>query len=352
MRRLPFASIAMRPVIVLLLASALAAPSLHAQVGYDAPKARVEVMGLKHWTLQMLRDSVRHYVPGQDLHDAACMATLREKLGFADALVNHYMGMTGPGSEFLLIKVVEPQERGRVRWNTVPRDSLQSLRSDYAPLVLPVTDTSGHVWTGRFMNYLQYGDSTRRIMAAQRMMKQYRQPTAPADAQRLNAFLRTQQSDSARRLALRALGRDGFWVNRMSAAVVLSNFGARDSTWHALVHALRDPNENVHAAAMSVLWGMTPRPVDWRPAVEDLRAVLGGTNVASVGQVFTILVRTKVAPELASALLHDNADWLLDHLGSEAPMVAGDARALLVRLNRGTDLGPSRAAWEAWAKAL
>ena len=26
-----------------------------------------------------LRDSIRHYVPGQDLHDVACMVTPREK---------------------------------------------------------------------------------------------------------------------------------------------------------------------------------------------------------------------------------------------------------------------------------
>lgn len=41
---------------------------------YDAPKGRVEVMGLKHWTLPMLR----------------------EKLGFADALVATYTGFIVP----------------------------------------------------------------------------------------------------------------------------------------------------------------------------------------------------------------------------------------------------------------
>lgn len=114
----------------------------------------------------MLRDSIRHYVPGQDLHDAACMVTLREKLGFADALVTTYEGLNGPGSEFLLIKLVEPQDRERVRWNAVPLDSFQSLRPDYAPFIVPITDSSGGVWIGRFMNWLEHGDSATRVLVA------------------------------------------------------------------------------------------------------------------------------------------------------------------------------------------
>ena len=151
---------------------------------------------------------------------------------------------------------------------------------------------------------------------------------------------------------MRAVQQDGFWVNRMSAAVVLSNFGARDSTWYTLAHALRDPHEAVRGAAAGSLNALSPRAVDWTPAIDDLRALLAGTNVSAIGQVFRLLVRTQVDPQLAAALLHDNADWLLDHLGSEAPGVAKDAHALLVRLNGGRDLGASRSAWEAWVMSL
>ena len=309
-------------------------------------------MGLKHWTLPMLRDSIRHYVPGQDLHDAAYMATLREKLGFADALVMTYEGFGPPGAEFLLIKLVEPQERERVRWNTVPVDSFQSLRPDYAPLIVPITDTAGGVWMGRFMNWLQHGDSATRVLMATDFAKRSKTTTAVDDANRLTAFLRTQQGDTARRRAMRAVQHDGFWVNRMSAAVVLSNFGALDSTWHALAHALRDPHEAVRTTASDAMRAMPTRIVDWTPAVDDLRALLAGTNVSAIGEVFHVLVRTQIDPTLASALLHDNANWLLDHLGSEAPGVATDAHALLVRLNGGRDLGTARIAWEAWVTAL
>lgn len=342
----------MRFPIAALFACAFAPVALSAQAHYDAPKTRVEVMGLKHWTLPMLRDSIRHYVPGQDLHDAACMVTLREKLGFADALVSSYEGVGGSAPEFLLIKLVEPQERERVRWNAVPVDSFQSLRPDYASLVLPVTDTAGGVWIGRLMNWLQYGDSTSRVLAATSFAKRRQAPTAVDDANRLTAFLRTQQGETARQRAVRAVQHDGLWVNRMSAAVVLSNFSAHDSTWYALAHALRDPHESVRAAATSTLTAMPARAVDWTPSVGDLRALLAGTNVSAINQVFRLLVRTQIDPQLASALLRDNGRWLLDHLGSEAPGVANDARALLVRLNGGRDLGTTRSAWETWVAAL
>lgn len=90
----------------------------NAQVGYDSPNGRVEVLGLHRWTLSMLRDSIRHYVPGQDLHDAACMVTLREKLHFVevDVLSLEISSTEEPTKSYLLIKVIEPQQGRHVQW--------------------------------------------------------------------------------------------------------------------------------------------------------------------------------------------------------------------------------------------
>lgn len=334
-----------------LLLAALAPQTLPAQVGYDGPNGRVEVMGLKTWTLPMLRDSIRHYVPGQDLHDAACMATLREKLGFADALVAGY-GSYNSDKVFLLIKVVEPKDRARVQWRKVTVDSLESLHTDYASLILPITDSTGGIWTGRFMNALQFGDSASRAKAAEEMEKAIGRKGEVADAQRLTQFLSEHRDEASGRRALRRVSKDAFWVNRMTAAVVLANFSERDSTWLALVSALRDPNEGVRGAAAGVLRSFPTRTVDWAPAATDLRILLGGTNVAVIGEVFRLLVNTNISPALAGPLLRDNASWVLDHLGSAAPGAASDARALLKKLNGGRDLGATRADWEAWIRTL
>lgn len=139
--------------------------SVGAQVAYDAPGTRVEVLGLHRWTLGALQDSVRRRVPGQSLSDAACMVTLRDSLHFADALVeDHTYSTPGePTRRYLIIKVIEPQDSARVHWRPAPRDSFTVLRPSYAGLVLPVTDSRGRFWMGRLLGGTNVG-ATQKIM--------------------------------------------------------------------------------------------------------------------------------------------------------------------------------------------
>ncbi|MEO5567682.1 MAG: hypothetical protein ABIR92_04285, partial [Gemmatimonadaceae bacterium] len=301
------------------------------------------------WTLTMLQDSIRRYVPGQELHDAACMVTLRDSLHFGEASVVHFE-MAPPGQpprSFLTIKVVEPEQAGRIQWDTHARDEFSSLLPDYAPLVLSMTDSTGGVWRGPLMYWLQFSDSTERQRAVSRAPERGR-----ADAGRVFTFLAGHAVEGDRKRAMRVMKRDGFWANRMTAVAVLSNFAAHDSTWWVLVRALRDPHEGVREAVGSVLRAMPSRPIDWRGSASDLRLLLGGTNLPAMQSVFDLLARTAVAPELARSLLLDNADWVLDHLNSETPMASDSAHRLLVRLNGGRDLGASRSAWATWVRAL
>ena len=97
---------------------------------------------------------------------------------------------------------------------------------------------------------------------------------------------------------------------------------------------------------------MPKRRVDWSPVASDLRLLLNGTNLPSIESVFELLDRTEVSPSLAAPLLRRNAGWLLDHLGSRAPMASDLAHKLLVRLNNGRDLGTKRAPWERWVASL
>jgi hypothetical protein len=321
----------------------------NAQVSYESPKGRVEVLGLRKWTLAMLRDSVRRYVPGQELHDAACMVTLRDSLHFAEASVS-WFSMAPPGAkpqDFLTIKVIEPDQASRVQWNPRIRDEFTSILPDYASVILPITDSSGAVSRGRFEFWLQFPDSASRhdILA--------RNPEARRlDGERVFRFLATRQSASDQRRAMRTLQRDGFWVNRMVAAAVLSNFPAVDSTWWVLAQALRDPREAVRGVALRSLSAMPPRTIDWRPVVTDLRLLVGGTNLPAMEQVFDILGRTNISPSLSAPLLRGNAEWVLDHLNSGTPMAPERAHHLLMRLNGGKDLGRTPEAWTAWVGSL
>ena len=321
----------------------------HAQVAYDSPSGRVEVLGLRRWTLKMLQDSVRHYVPGQELHEAACMVTLRDSLGFADASVARFE-WTPPGQplrSFLTIKVVEPAQASQVQWDVRARSEFTSLLPDYAPLILPVTDARGDVLSGRIDNWLQFSDSGRRELALANAPS-----GARADADRVVEFRRSQRSEPSRQRAMRVLASDGFWVNRMAAVVVLSNFAQHNSTWRALVRALRDPNEGVREAARTVIGTFPPRPVDWRASSKDLRLLVGGTNLPAMGDLFSVLASTSISHDMAASILRDNGDWVLDHLASETPMASQAAHQLLVRLNAGRDLGRSREAWSIWIRSL
>src|SRR5205823_3039317 len=80
---------------------------------------------------------------------AACMVTLRDSLHFADALVQGITYSAGAGAavrNYLVVKVIEPQDANRVRWAPAPPDSLTVLRPAYGAVVLPTTDSLGQLW--------------------------------------------------------------------------------------------------------------------------------------------------------------------------------------------------------------
>lgn len=346
------------PALAIACASLLLAPramaAQHAErrappAAYDSPRGRVEVLGLRRWTLAMLRDSVRRYVAGQELHDAACMVTLRDSLGFAEASVTrHTSAAPGqPKRTYLTIRVVEPDQAARVRWDTRPRSEFSALLPGYAPIALPLTDSAGGLARGRLLFWLQFPDGPAREAAVREAPA-----AARADGALVAEFLAARRSEPERARAMRTLARDGHWVNRMVAAAVLSGFAAHDSTWLALARALRDPHEGVREAAGMALRGLPARPVDWRPAAADLRLLLNGTNLPAITEVFALLARTDVTPDLAPTLLRDNADWILDHLGAETPGARDAAHRLLRRLAGGRDHGADRAAWAAWIATL
>jgi hypothetical protein len=183
--------------------------------------------------------------------------TLRDSLHFADAFVQSLTLVGGPPESggtpevrtYLVIKVVEPRDSARVRWGPSAPDSFKVLRPEFAEVVFPVTDSAGGLWVGRLMWPLQFysRDSTERASALER------QPRARDDAVRLWRFLERRRSESDWRMALRAARRDGPYINRSVATMILANFADRDSTWTTLIEILRDPNGSVRETAKMVL---------------------------------------------------------------------------------------------------
>ena len=302
---------------------------------------RVELIGLRRWTVPMIQDSLRRYAPNDSLLSHACAAVLRDKLHFADASVAVYPA-EGQGKTYIAVTVVEPQDSARVRYRAVPRDSAPDAPG-YAPVRRVVAAD-----TPTYQRLLRRAD----LLRSDR-------PLAPADSELrpalpVRAFARAHRRPADRDRALRVLAADGNARNRAAALVVLGNFAGEDRAWWALADALRDPAPIVSVTAQQLLAGLVqsaPRPVDWRPAAESLRALLDGTNLFAHNAVMEVLAATAVAPDLAPALLCGGGDIAVAKLGSGGLAERRAARRFLTRL-AGRDLGADPAAWRAWAAAL
>jgi hypothetical protein len=155
--------------------------------------------------------------------------------------------------------------------------------------------------------------------------------------------------------AVDVLGHSKVAADRTAAAKAMRNFGDREEAWRVLAAALRDPEDRVSAEASSALQWLrmhAPRKVDWSPALDDLAAVLHGTNLFTFSELVRALAATSVDPGLARPLLGNGGGrLLLAYIGARHDNERQIAHALLVQL-RGADLGQSPEPWQAWLSTL
>jgi hypothetical protein len=322
----------------------VAAHVANAQSTLENDQLRLELIGLKRWTVPMIEDSLRRYAPTDSLLSHACAAILRQKLKFADASVVYYTSSVDdkPMKPYLAVTVVEPQDSVLIRYRGPFRDSLPARRA-WAP-IRTVFEKHNMV----FQQAVQRSDflwSDAPLRAAD---------SALAPALPLRRYLQAHRAPKDRRLALAVLASDGNSANRIAAAVLLANFSNSDSVWWALTDALRDPNGQVSGTAAQVLFALTrraPRRVDWAPATQSLRAILDGTNLFAHNQLMEVLAATQVDPALARPLLKDGGYIILAKLGSEGMAERQASRRFLVQM-AGSDLGDDPRAWREWLRGL
>ncbi len=329
--------------VLTILALLVAAPtSLRAQAVLQNDSLRVELIGLRRWTVPMIEDSLRRHAPTASLLSHACAVALRA-IGFADASATYYpAGTGGDARELLVVSVIEPHDSALVRWRPAFRDTL--------PGQAPARDAAAL--------FEQQPRAVQQVLRRPRLLVR-RAALAPADsflapAQPLRDFLGAHRTPAAARRSYRTLARDGNDTNRLAATIVLANFPERDRTWWALVDGLRDRATPVRVAAMQLLHGMTvdhPRRVDWAPATASVRAVLDGTDLFAHNDLLDALAATQVSPRLARPLLAGGGRLVLAKLRSSAPREHTLARRFLVQI-AGRDLGDRPERWERWIDAL
>jgi hypothetical protein len=318
------------------------AQSVHNEL-LETPTARLELIGLKRWTLAMIQDSLTRYAPSDSLTSHACAAILRGKLGFADAAAQYYPpGFEGSTKGYWAVPVVEPQDSARVRYRAHPRDSVPD-RADWGP-ALAIFRQHNQV----FQSAIQWPS-----FLLGRMHPNSVEPRL-APARPLLEFLREHRTEADRRSALWTLAHDGNAHQRAVAAVVLAAFADRDSTWWALADALRDQDGMVSATASQVLSTLSQsaaRSVSWAPVADGVRAVLDGTDLFAHNTLLDALAATRVDPALASALLRGGGELVLAKLRSQDPSGARAAHRFLTQVS-GRDFGHSAALWENWVRSL
>lgn len=326
----------------------LAAQNARPQAVLENDHMRLELIGLKRWTIPMIQDSLRRQAPELSLLSNACAAILREKLKFADASAVHYTTIRdGKATKpYVAVTVVEPQDSALVRYRGPFRDSLPDHPAWGVVRDLFERDRRSFEHALMRPDFLLGDGPFNDADSAQR-----RAPPLPIP---LRAFLQAHRAPSDRELALTTLAQDGNWRNRMAAVVILANFAHEDSAWWALADALRDPVGFVSGSAEQLLRSLrhaATRRVDWGPATGTLRAILDGTNLFAHDDLMELLAATQVDPALARPLLKDGAYLVLAKLRSQGDREHEAARRFLVQI-AGRDLGNDPVAWEEWVRGL
>ena len=303
----------------------------------------VEVLGLKHWTLAMLQDSLAKYSPGDSLQSHACAVVLRYKLHFADAASNE-VSMGDGSPNHVVVTLREPQDSNRVHYRMMPLDSTNPL-----PRWARATAS-----LARHPGLFQMAIGTLYLDPTSQAAPRFRSVADSAEAVSVVEFLRARTAEKDRLEGLDALAHASNMNDRVIAALILINFGSRDDTWWALVDAMREsdgPVKGFAARALEALSTRSTRTVNWRPRNEGIHAMLDGTSLFVLPALMEVLLKTGVGPANARAFLRGGGEILLAYLGSAEPMLARASHALLVQL-RGQDLGLAVDPWRKWVASL
>ncbi len=304
----------------------------------EIPKGQVEFIGLRSWTARQLYDKLVEADPRNPL----CMVGL-DRLGFAASSVNKEL----QGDRmFTLVIAVEPQFADRIKRRPLPLEGLPAV-DRWADVLESI-----RLNLDDYMTALQLYDYhlSGKIETALQEFGAYLDPVTTkkiwADIAKLN-------DGKDKELAEWIIMNDKDVNHRIAAASVLANFHQSDSTWWALMEAMRY-DDMVGAAADGLLKSLSrtfPRNVDWAPMVVSIRALLDGTNPTHFFTTVRVLTQTRIAERFAGPLLSSGGSLLVDCLGASREQERAPVRQLLTRL-AGKDLGPTPAAWTEWIATL
>lgn len=322
----------------------------------------VEIIGLRRWTAEMVRDSLNKYAPDEGLDSEAAAANLRNLLGFADAATTmHTVVFDEEDKATITIAVREPTDSARVRYVEQTLDSLPQL-----PALRELTDMLLADSTGRLRPVVAAAhlegpsrlvvDSTlRRRRFTHREGYAFESPADSLATRPLLSALAARRSDADFATAVATIDASSSEPDRVVAALILSNFPERDAAWHSLLKAAigREQGRDATIAqqALIALSNRAPRVVQWAAMRATIRDVLDGTGLAALAPLARALTATGATTVHAAGYLTGGGEMLTAYVESENPDIRDAAHGLLVKL-RGQDLGFEPAPWREWIRSL
>ncbi len=260
----------------------------------------VEIIGLRNWTFDMIRDSIQLASPGLEIGDAACGEVLRSRFGFPEAGVLQFSdGRT-------VITIVEPVDSDNVKLREIPSER-EGLIEDWASFRKLMDED----FIGVDFAVSTYFDQE----SHDNLPNEFNTETIRES----RGFLSGRKNSKDLHLALETISMDKDVEDRMVAVNILLNFHDQDICWHALVKALRDPDWGVRGQALGILRKLREscsRTIDWSPASEDLSYLLGGTTMVYHTELIKTLLTTKVSNKLAPALLDKGGELIIAELSA------------------------------------
>jgi hypothetical protein len=310
----------------------------------------------------MLQDSLAKYAPGRALDASEIAPDLRYKLHFADAAIfssEQVFDQNETRQSTLVLR--EPRDSAKVHYLPQTLDSASTL-----PAWRPITSRLGGAANARLLEAVVGAhlegpprtviDSADRAHPVTTQLGYAWESVADSlSARPILDLLARMRSDKDFRTALGVVQKSTSEIDRVVAALVLSNFPDRDSAWHALLRESMSSLQRRDAAtAWQALDGMSERvsrTVDWTPVAKRIHDLLDGTALAALPSVANALARTGVAPKDAHAFLAGGGEMITALLESDNSDLSDSAHRLLTSL-RGSDLGSDVEVWRAWIKTL
>lgn len=368
MRRIRFDIVALLTVAVLGCrgdsgGTPPSAPDIQAIAHIELDSSRtIEIIGLRRWTIDMLRDSLGKYAPDDSLESDATAANLRNLLGFADAAITtNTVVFDEDERTTITIAVREPGDSARVHYAPQELDSLPQ-RAEWKALAIPFAgDGDAQLLTAVASAHLEgpsrlVVDSTvRGRKITHREGYAFESPTDSLAARPILDDLRARTTDADLAMAIETIERSTTTPDRIVAVLVVANFPGRDEAWRALLKAAVGREQAGDAAAaqhaLVALSDRFARTVDWSPMTTTIREVLDGTALGALAPLAGALAATGASPGQAKSWLAGGGEMLTAYLESDNPAVRDPAHRLLVAL-RGQNLGPEPEPWRIWIRTL